>query len=276
MKRLELAGRRFGRLTVIDYIGKGQWLCKCDCGALANVSGVRLNRGETKSCGCLRYEAAKPYTNLSGKTFGMLTAIKYVGGSEWLCRCSCGNTKTVKTYNLTHGSVISCGCIGHSRQGLAAKTHGESKTRLYRIWCGMRYRCSKSNTTGFKNYGGRGIKVCNEWEESFETFRNWAYQNGYDPDIPSRECTIDRIDVNGDYCPSNCRWISMSEQLKNKRPSEYLKPVEMIDEDGTVLATYDSIANASRELGISASCISAVCHKKRAKAKSHMFRFAQS
>lgn len=274
MRRLELAGRRFGRWTVIEYAGEGKWLCKCDCGTLRKVSGACLNNGRTKSCGCTRHKTAKPNKDLSGKTFGMLYVVDYAGKGKWHCRCSCGGTKTVKTNHLKCGSVISCGCIGTTHQGLSNRTHGESKTRLFHLWCSMKSRCFNKTATEFEHYGGRGISVCDEWKDSFVAFRDWAYQNGYDPDLPSKECTLDRIDVNGNYTPDNCRWVSMSEQLKNKRPNKYFKPVEMLDEHGAVVSTYKTIAEAARELGICASSISNVCNGKQAMAKGHLFRFA--
>jgi len=91
-------------------------------------------------------------------------------------------------------------------------THGKSYTRLFNIWIGMRQRCRDTALPEYPRYGGRGIKVCSEWDENFETFEKWAYENGYDDSL-----TIDRIDVNGNYEPSNCRWITMFEQQSNKR-----------------------------------------------------------
>ena len=85
------------------------------------------------------------------------------------------------------------------------------KTRLYKIWCGMRERCNRVNHSAYKNYGGRGIKVCLEWDD-YVAFREWATNNGY-----SNELTLDRIDVDGNYCPENCRWVTMDEQHKNRR-----------------------------------------------------------
>ena len=91
-------------------------------------------------------------------------------------------------------------------------THGLSKTRLYNIWCGMKKRCNSSNNKGYKNYGGRGIKVCEEWNNDFRAFYDWAMKNGYREDL-----TLEREEVNEGYCPENCSWIPMSEQPKNER-----------------------------------------------------------
>ena len=100
---------------------------------------------------------------------------------------------------------------------MPSKTHGESKTRLYRVWKGMRERCQNPNHESYHNYGGRGISVCEEWEKDFLAFKSWAIENGYDENAKTGECTLDRIDVDGNYCPNNCRFISASEQAKNKR-----------------------------------------------------------
>ncbi len=81
----------------------------------------------------------------------------------------------------------------------------------------MLQRCNNTNKKNYGHYGGRGIKVCTEWQNSFDAFRDWAMSHGYNPDAKRGECTIDRIDVNGDYCPDNCRWITNAEQQRNKR-----------------------------------------------------------
>ena len=95
-------------------------------------------------------------------------------------------------------------------------------TRLYYIWSSMKKRCFNENEPSYLQYGGRGISVCNEWKENFKAFHDWALENGYDENSERGECTIDRIDVNGDYEPSNCRWVSMKEQSRNRRNTIYL------------------------------------------------------
>ena len=167
--------------------------------------------------------------DLVGKKFGRLTAIKRVGTQNghvtWLCKCDCGNETVVSASTLKSGYTKSCGCLwkdsiyefNHSERRKEttrkAKTkHGMKGTRIYRILQAMRQRCRNSNVPCFKYYGGRGIAVCDEWEKSFQSFYDWSIANGY-----SDELTIDRIDVNGNYEPSNCRWVSMAEQNKNKR-----------------------------------------------------------
>lgn len=130
----------------------------------------------------------------------------------WLCRCECGKEIVVEAYNLKTGHTQSCGCLQREATSVANKTHGKRNTRLYRIWICMKNRCYRKNHDAYKHYGGRGIKVCDEWLHSFKAFNDWAMANGYRDDL-----SIDRIDTNKGYSPDNCRWATMAEQNKNKR-----------------------------------------------------------
>jgi hypothetical protein len=153
------------------------------------------------------------FQDLSGIKFGKLTAIKVAyknknGESVWECVCDCGNVVNVVCSNLKNGHSTSCGCY----KKICSITHNETKTRLHRIWAGIKARCYNTTIPQYKNWGGRGITVCDEWKDSYETFRDWALNNGYQENL-----TIDRIDNDKGYNPNNCRWATPKQQSNNKR-----------------------------------------------------------
>jgi hypothetical protein len=165
--------------------------------------------------------------DLTGQKFGRLTALYPVPNNthhtRWHCVCECGNTKDVLQQNLCNGHVQSCGCLLAERNAeklasinsaLNRELHNETKTRLYHIWIGIKSRCFDADSSSYRNYGGRGISVCNEWANSYTAFKDWALSAGYTDNL-----SIDRIDVDGDYSPNNCRWVSNSTQQFNKRKS---------------------------------------------------------
>jgi len=159
--------------------------------------------------------------DLTGQKFGRLTAIKPVGKSKshnilWLCKCDCGNYHTTAAVYLNNGDCKSCGCLKRQMAKDRTTKHGKKGTRIYIIWQNIKRRCTNPNNPNYKDYGGRGISYCSEWEE-FEPFYEWAIKNGYKDDL-----TIDRIDVNGNYCPNNCRWVTQEQQQYNKRTTHYL------------------------------------------------------
>lgn len=158
------------------------------------------------------------YIDLTGQRFGRLLVLRRVGSKgkspTWYCICDCGNEKIATTTNLKSGATKSCGCLRLETAEINRSTqitHGKSKTKLYRVWFDIKRRCYNTKRENYKNYGGRGIKMCEEWNEDFMNFYNWSLKNGYREGL-----TIDRIDVNGNYEPSNCRWVENKVQANNK------------------------------------------------------------
>lgn len=150
--------------------------------------------------------------NLIGKKFGKLAVIERAendksGQTQWLCECDCGNRIIVQRSNLKSGNTKSCGCY---------KKHNKSHTRLYKVWEGMKARCYNKNYPSFRSYGKRGIIMCEEWKNNFEIFYFWAINNGYEKTAKKGRCSIDRINVDGNYEPTNCRWIDNNLQQRNR------------------------------------------------------------
>lgn len=155
--------------------------------------------------------------DLTGQRFRKLTVIGYDhsyknGEAIWKCRCDCGNMTYVISGNLRRGNTKSCGCYGRECTAERNTTHGKTKERLHGVWTRMKDRCNNPKSDRWEWYGARGISVCEEWKNSYEAFREWALSNGYQGGL-----TIDRVDVNGNYCPDNCRWITIKDQQNNRR-----------------------------------------------------------
>ena len=185
----DVSGVRFGRLVAIEptdkrCCGKVYWKCKCDCGNLCVVLSGNLLGGRTRSCGCLRLDMRR--------------------------RPQKDPTLNQRRIRLRKQKL-------EEHPDDAVWQLPTKEDRLYVIWCSMKSRCNKPTDKSFNLYGGRGISVCQEWNDFFLLFKEWALSTGYDYDAPFGQCTLDRIDVNGNYEPSNCRWVDSKTQKANKR-----------------------------------------------------------
>ena len=228
-KRAEdLSGRKFGKWSVIkrDYDSKNEvrWICKCDCGTIKTVSSASLKNGTSTNCGC------EKFVDLSKRRFGRLLVIeraepaispKGIITQMWHCVCDCGNEINVRHSCLQSGHTTSCGCYHREKFGDVNRTHNLShKSHLYSVWKNMKDRCYREKCKSYKNYGGRGIEVCDEWRSDYKAFYDWSMANGYKEEQTAggvNILSIDRINNDGNYEPSNCRWVTADVQAKNKR-----------------------------------------------------------
>lgn len=154
--------------------------------------------------------------DMVGFSASRLTVVSFAGLNSkneamWNCSCECGGDKIVNGYHIRKGTIQSCGCLRREVSTARSTRHGGRQTRLYRIWCAMKARCNNPATFGYRWYGAKGVRVCNEWLESFAAFRTWALSNGYKGGL-----TIDRKETDGNYEPDNCHWITQGENSRRR------------------------------------------------------------
>lgn len=216
-----------------------------------------------------------PYDEIPKMKFGRLTPIRIAnenGRVKWLCQCDCGNYTEVIQKNLCNGNTKSCGCL--AREINPKRTHGLSGKRIYVLYLGLKGRCYNPTNSSYKWYGEKGVRMCDEWKNDPEAFAKWSYESGYDENLPRGVQTIDRIDPNGDYCPENCRWITIQEQQRNKtnlKLYEYNGEKHLLCEWAEILGIdFDFLR--SRVCDYNYSLQEAICSPKNEKLKRNLIK----
>jgi len=222
---MQMIGNKYGKWEVIEEINPGMlrrrlYRCRCECGNESEILGTYLRRGRSKQCANCRYLSLFDPNKELGKKYGKLTVIKYVdvqrGLRRYEVRCDCGNVGMAFGAYLRSGDSKQCKPCRHKETGLKSVRHGMHKTETYNAWSSMRARCRKETNAAYKNYGGRGITVCERWEK----FENFYADMGDRP----KGLEIDRTDNNGPYSPENCKWVTRSVNNLNRRDSIKNRP----------------------------------------------------
>lgn len=227
----DLTGLRFNRWTVIRFSHKRgknlAWMCRCDCGTEKIVWAPGLKSGMSQSCGCVKTDLfrGKPAGNrkdLTGKVIGMLTVIAPAETKGkllyWACRCECGTLKKIRGDILRNGHCRSCGCRQHQGRPTTPRLVDRRQRPEYVVWSQMKVRCLKPNCLSYKNYGGRGITICERWLGA-GGFSNFLEDMG---SRPTARHTIERKNNSKGYSPENCKWATRTEQARNKRNVEII------------------------------------------------------
>lgn len=230
-------GKTFGEIYVAkvddEYFRekkRKKYICRCSCGyEFSSFSHNLVELNKCKNC-------KEKDRSVLGNIYTRLTVLgEFKKGNIEMCNCLCicGKEVTVRRGDLISGKTKSCGCLAKEVKSKSNKTHGMAKTRLHNIWKAMKQRCYYTKSIRYNDYGGRGVIICDEWENDFMSFYNWAMNNGYNDTL-----TIDRIDVNGNYEPSNCRWVDVKIQSNNKRNNrkiEYKNETKTLKEWSDIL-----------------------------------------
>lgn len=220
----QFLNKRFNKFTIIEDLGFSIRLRKryvkavCDCGVLKELPLTMLLTNRVKSCGCRQ---RIPFVNYVGERFGILVVVEELMRVRrdrcFLVQCDCGN-RTYAGYDSLMNGKESCGCLNKAKNGSHFVTHGLTRHPLYSTWCNIKCRCTNPNTDSYKDYGGRGITICEEWKNDFKKFYDWCIESGW-----QRHLSVDRIDNDGHYEPSNCRITTLEVQSRNKRNNIWIE-----------------------------------------------------
>jgi hypothetical protein len=241
-------GDKFGRLTILGFDNEApksrlRAHVLCECGNKKHVLMSNVAYGKTTSCGC---GARKHFVKL-GQNFGRLLVISDElhhtdRGVKVLCKCACGTEKLINILSLCNGDSNSCGCIRSEVSSKKARRHGCVGRSGYNLWHAMKSRCYNESNAGYENYGGRGIRICEEWLNSCAAFCDWVDENGYQPGLE-----IDREDNDGDYSPENCHFVTKIVNARNRRGNTSItafgetKTVSEWAEDDRCIVSYESL-----------------------------------
>lgn len=218
----DLTGLQFSNWLVVSFSHKDSkrnyWDCECQCEKKTRriIDTYPLVHKKRKSCGCL------PRVDITNEKFGKWKVLEFShmkGRSYWICQCDCGTMSTKRLDQLTAGITRDCGCSNNFNMDgtTSSKEVGEMDSRIASIWYGMHHRCQNKDHINYSGYGGRGISICKDWYY-YDNFKDWAMKNGYSDDLE-----LDRIDNDGNYNPSNCRWATREQQCYNKRNTIYIE-----------------------------------------------------